>query len=164
MSKKMLENKFKKLIDLSTVLVAMLIISFFTNSSVAKEASSMNIKNSVRAEVNTGGNVTEEENKIKTGDASVSVNANNSINGEEMKVEAEIKAENDNQEVSIKVVDLGKIEIIEGENCEENDNCDISIETENSEKDVSLSVPKKEVGFLEGFLDFFQGLFNKIKT
>ena len=125
------------------------------------------IKNIVSATADTGGNASGDQEKIKTGDASASVDSEVFVNGEEVKIEAEIKTESKNQEASIKLVNPGTIEIItEKKECnEESDSCPVSIETKESEAENIVIAPEKKLvqensadGFIKNVLDFFDGL------
>lgn len=166
--------KIKKNKSMKLFIVLTLALSFVANFSFAKkENASVNVRNSIKAEANTGGNEISEEGVLETGDASVSINSFNSINGKDSAVKAEIKTKANDQELSIEIVDPGNVEIFKNENCEESEeSCSFLInkEDENSLENFSnfseddFKSDESGLVLFEKIFGFFQNLINSIKT
>jgi len=99
-----------------------LLLLFSASSFVQAENRSENVKNTVSATANSGGNTISGSGTIRTGDASATVEAKNYVNGgKDIENKVEAKAEGEKAEVSING---------ESKNCqaEEGENCSVEME------------------------------------
>jgi hypothetical protein len=129
-------NKSKILIIFFLFISSLLL---FSASNFARaENKSENVKNTVSATANSGGNTISGSGTIKTGNASATVNAQNYVNGgENVENKAEAKAEGNEASVSVNG---------EEKNCtaEKGESCQVELDSTFASVSENVAEPEKE--------------------